>query len=213
MPCSTQHPVLFSIPKRLNLPCRPCLENCIKGGCQVCQLLPLANLCCILSYSLFVSLCSDFAILLSTFPTVDFFPEAFCASQVRWSTEGEELLTSSPGFKCSWCQSGWWAVMLPDLRYFFEASRNNLWLPVLLFLHNMSWCFNMTASSSFVFLLLQLSKIFSFWTIPPLPTGLPTCFYQKKQSLVYESSLQVWFFFFKFLLLLYRAEAFPFGFF
>lgn len=101
MPDVTQNLVLFSIPNRLDLLCCPCLENYIKGGCQVCQLLPLANLCCILSDSLLMSLFSYFAILLSTFPTEDFLPEAFCTSQVGWCSEGKELLTSSsPVFKC-----------------------------------------------------------------------------------------------------------------
>lgn len=58
MPRVAQNSVLFSTPNRSYLMCCPCLGNHIKGGCQVCQLLPLANRCCILSYFLVMSLFS-----------------------------------------------------------------------------------------------------------------------------------------------------------
>lgn len=79
-----ENPFLFSISSRLDLLCCSCLKNLIKERCQVCQHLPLANLCYILSYSLLLSLFS-YSVSVVIILSFIFFSWSFGILVIKWT--------------------------------------------------------------------------------------------------------------------------------
>lgn len=90
-----ENPLLFSVSSRLDLLCCPCLENLIKERCQVCQHLPLANLC----YILFYCHCFFYSVSPVIILSFRFFSWSFGVVAIKMNSFFPCWITSSPVLK------------------------------------------------------------------------------------------------------------------